>query len=118
MLKAYIRQRPTINREFHPVRRRNPFPHIFFNYCTKTSRYDHVRMTAKKKVALVEDSTDTAELMTVFLSRLCDDFQVCPFGTGLALLETFQRGVYWVIILDISLPEMDGYEVLHRGAAD
>jgi CheY-like chemotaxis protein len=68
----------------------------------------------EKKVALVEDSTDTAEMMTVFLSRLCDDFQVCPFGTGPAFLETFQRGVYWVVILDISLPEMDGYEVLHR----
>jgi CheY-like chemotaxis protein len=70
--------------------------------------------TQKKKVALVEDSTDTAELMTVFLSRLCDDFQVCPFGTGPAFLETFQRGIYWVVILDISLPEIDGYEVLRR----
>jgi len=67
-----------------------------------------------KKIALVEDSTDTAELITVFLSRLCDDFQVSPFRTGPAFLEAFQRGVYWLVILDISLPEMDGYEVLRR----
>jgi CheY-like chemotaxis protein len=67
-----------------------------------------------KKIALVEDSADTAELITLFLSRLCDNFQVYPFPAGQAFLETFQRGIYWLVILDISLPEMDGYEVLRR----
>jgi CheY-like chemotaxis protein len=67
-----------------------------------------------KKIALVEDSADTAELITLFLNRLCDDFQVCPFPAGPAFLDAFQRGIYWLVILDISLPEMDGYEVLRR----
>jgi CheY-like chemotaxis protein len=70
--------------------------------------------TERKKIAIVEDSPDTAELMTVFLNELCDDFQVCHFPTGPAFVEGFQRGVYRLVILDISLPEMDGYEVLRR----
>ena len=70
--------------------------------------------TARKKIAIVEDSPDTAELMTAFLNDLCDDFQVSSFPTGPAFLEAFQRGVYRLVILDISLPEMDGYEVLRR----
>jgi CheY-like chemotaxis protein len=73
-------------------------------------------MTAieKKKVAIVEDAADTAELITVVLNDLCDDFQVFTFPTGPAFLEGFQRGAYRLIILDISLPEMDGFEVLKR----
>lgn len=73
-------------------------------------------MTAaeQKKIAIVEDSPDTGELMTTFFNDLCDDFQVCYFSTGPALLEGFQRGTYRLVILDISLPEMDGYEVLGR----
>jgi CheY-like chemotaxis protein len=83
---------------------------------TKFSRRKEILMTAstQKKIALVEDSEDTAELMTLFLSQLCDDLQVCPFPAGPAFLEAFQRGVYWLVILDLSLPEMDGYEVLRR----
>src|SRR5438046_2088822 len=70
--------------------------------------------STEKRVALVEDSPDNAEAFTVFLGQLCDHLQVCPFSAGPAFLETFQQGIYRVVILDISLPEMDGYEVLRR----
>jgi CheY-like chemotaxis protein len=70
--------------------------------------------TDRKKIAIVEDSPYTAELMSAFLNELCDDFQVCHFSTGPAFLETYQRGVYRLVILDISLPEMDGFEILAR----
>ena len=68
----------------------------------------------KKKIAIVEDSPDTAEVMTAFLNDLCDDFEVSHFTTGPGFLEAFQRGQYQLVLLDISLPEMDGYEVLRR----
>ena len=70
--------------------------------------------TERKKIAIVEDSPDTAEFMTTFFSDLCDDFEVFHFPTGPAFLEGLQRGSYRLVILDISLPEMDGYEVLRR----
>lgn len=70
--------------------------------------------SARKKIAIVEDCTDTADLMTLFLNDMCDHLQVFYFPTGPAFLEAFQRGAYRLVILDISLPEMDGYEVLRR----
>jgi CheY-like chemotaxis protein len=76
---------------------------------------DFACMSAKShKIALVEDSTDTAELFTEFLSRFCDDLKVDSFHTGRDFLEVFARGIYCIVVLDISLPEMDGYEVLRR----
>src|SRR5437016_6853356 len=83
---------------------------------SKVQQTNQVLMTesTQKRVALVEDSPDNAEVFTMFLGQLCDDLQVCPFSTGAAFLETFQEGIYQVVILDISLPEMDGCEVLRR----
>jgi DNA-binding response OmpR family regulator len=70
--------------------------------------------TNKRKLALVEDSPDTAELFSEFLDRMCDTFEVSRFSNGFAFLDTFRRGVYAVVILDISLPDMNGFEVLRR----
>jgi CheY-like chemotaxis protein len=57
---------------------------------------------------------DTAEMFRVFLNQLCDDFDVHSFQNGPAFLETLQPSLYCAIILDISLPGMDGFEVLRR----
>jgi CheY-like chemotaxis protein len=67
-----------------------------------------------RKIAFVEDSTDTAEMFTVFLNRFCDNLQVCHFHNGRDFLETFKAGIYDLAVLDLSLPEMDGFEVLRR----
>jgi CheY-like chemotaxis protein len=48
------------------------------------------------------------------LDQFCDALQVDPFTTGVAFLDAFEPGIYRAVILDISLPEMDGYEVLRR----
>jgi CheY-like chemotaxis protein len=71
-------------------------------------------MTAQPRIALIEDSPENAEVVSVFLSQLCDNVRVRHFPNGLAFLEAFQRGFYTVVILDISLPGLDGYEVLRR----
>jgi DNA-binding response OmpR family regulator len=67
-----------------------------------------VAQTPRNKIALVEDTPDTAEVFTHFLNEMCDDFEVCPFSNGTAFLDTFRPGLYRVVILDISLPGMDG----------
>jgi CheY-like chemotaxis protein len=69
---------------------------------------------SKDKIAFVEDSPDTADLFTEFLDKLCDDFEVRYFPDGPAFLETLQPSIYRLAILDISLPGMDGYEVIKR----
>ena len=68
----------------------------------------------RKKIALIEDAQDSAEVFTLFLNDLCDEFEVSSFPDGQAFLDTFQPAMYRLIILDISLPGIDGYEVLHR----
>jgi CheY-like chemotaxis protein len=40
--------------------------------------------------------------------------RVVHFPNGPAFLDAFQQGFYHAVILDISLPEIDGYEVLRR----
>jgi len=64
--------------------------------------------SAQKRIALIEDSPDNAEVVSVFLSQLCDDVRVVHFPNGPAFLDAFQQGFYHAVILDISLPEIDG----------
>ncbi len=67
-----------------------------------------------KKIALIEDTPDSLEVFTLFLNQLCNDFEVDSFSDGRAFLDSFRHGLYRVVILDISLPGIDGYEVLRR----
>jgi CheY-like chemotaxis protein len=69
---------------------------------------------SKTKIAFVEDSPDSAELFTVFLNEFCDDFEVCYFSDGREFLQTLKPHIYRIAILDISLPGMDGYELIKR----
>jgi CheY-like chemotaxis protein len=67
-----------------------------------------------RKIVLVEDTPDSVEVLTEYLQRLCDDIQVCSFLNGPEFLKTFQPGLYRVAVLDLSMPGMDGFEVLRR----
>jgi len=53
-------------------------------------------------------------VFTHFLDQICDEFEVRTFSDGPKFLDTFRKGMYRVIILDVSLPGIDGYEVLRR----
>jgi CheY-like chemotaxis protein len=69
---------------------------------------------SKTKIAFVEDSPDSAQIFILFLNEFCDDFECCYFSNGLEFLQTLEPGIYRIAILDISLPEMDGYELIRR----
>jgi two-component system, NtrC family, C4-dicarboxylate transport response regulator DctD len=69
---------------------------------------------SKTKIAFVEDSPDSAQLFTTFLNEYCDDFEVCYFSNGPEFLEALGPGIYRIAILDISLPGMDGYELIQK----
>ncbi len=68
-----------------------------------------------KKIAVVEDNPDNRLLVRVILESLYD---VVEYETGFAALEGLPKEMPDVILLDISLPEMDGTEVLRRIRAD
>ncbi|MEI6197538.1 MAG: response regulator [Verrucomicrobiota bacterium] len=64
-----------------------------------------------KKIAVVEDNPDNRLLVRVILESL---YEVVEYETGVAALDGLPQEKPDVILLDISLPEMDGTEVLRR----
>jgi len=68
-----------------------------------------------KKVAVVEDNPDNRLLVRVILESL---YEVVEYETGFAALEGLPKQKPDLVLLDISLPELDGGEVLKRLRAD
>ncbi len=61
------------------------------------------------RVAVVEDNPDNRMLVQALLE---DRYELSEYETGVAAVEGLPDNVPEVILLDISLPEMDGTEVL------
>ncbi len=64
-----------------------------------------------KKIAVVEDNPDNRLLVQVILEPL---YQVTEYENGFAALDGLPRQKPDLVLLDVSLPEMDGTEVLRR----
>ena len=68
-----------------------------------------------KRVAVVEDNPDSLLLVQILLGDLYD---LREYQTGKEALEGFDAEKPDLILLDISLPEMDGTDVLRRVRAN
>jgi len=68
-----------------------------------------------KKIAVVEDNPDNRLLVQVILEPL---YEVVEYETGFAALAGLPKDKPDLVLLDISLPEMDGSEVLRRIRGD
>lgn len=64
-----------------------------------------------KKIVVVEDNPDNRLLVRVMLE---DRYSVTTYETGLDALEGLKHENPDLILLDISLPHMDGTEVLRQ----
>lgn len=65
----------------------------------------------KPKIALVEDNPDNRLLVQAILE---DTFEISEYETGILALEGMREDRPELVLLDISLPGMDGTEVLLR----
>jgi CheY-like chemotaxis protein len=61
------------------------------------------------QIALVEDVSDSAELLQIVLQLAQHSTQTYPDGPS--FLNDFRAGKFELIILDIRMPEMDGFQV-------
>ena len=61
------------------------------------------------KIAVVEDNPDNRMLVQALLE---DRYEISEYETGVEAVEGLGNDVPDLILLDISLPEMDGTEVL------
>ncbi len=64
-----------------------------------------------KAIAVVEDNPDNRLLVRVILEPLYD---ITEYENGISALAGLQQKKPDLVLLDVSLPEMDGTEVLQR----
>ena len=68
-----------------------------------------------KKIAVVEDNPDNRLLVQVILESL---YEITEYEDGFKALEGLAKQKPDLVLLDVSLPGMDGSEVLQRIRAD
>ena len=64
-----------------------------------------------RRIAVVDDNADNRLIIRTILE---DQYEIVEFSSGFEAIEGFQKTRPDVVILDISLPEMDGTEILRR----
>jgi two-component system OmpR family response regulator len=64
------------------------------------------------KILVVEDDKHVRKLMNAVLKR--EGYEVVTAGNGIQALEVLDVQRIDLIILDIMMPEMDGYEFAER----
>jgi DNA-binding response OmpR family regulator len=67
-------------------------------------------------ILLVDDEPSIVQLVRMYLER--ENFQVETAGDGEAALEVIKRSSPQLVILDLMLPRLDGFEVCRRLRAD
>src|SRR5512137_2233074 len=67
---------------------------------------------AKGRILVVEDDTDISNMLRIYFSSQGYDVVVTPRGGD--ALERCRQQLPHVIVLDIMLPDIDGYEVCSR----
>ena len=64
------------------------------------------------RILVVDDSSDTVEMLRTLLEM--DGAMVTTAGSGPEVLEVLRAESFDVILSDISMPGMDGFELLNR----
>ena len=70
----------------------------------------------KKKVLIIDDEVDIVKLLEIRLKA--DDYYVMPLYTSTRALEVTKREKPDLVLLDVSMPDKDGYEVCKEIKAD
>ena len=64
------------------------------------------------KVLIVEDVREMADLVRLYVQK--EGMEAEIFDTGEAALEAFEKEKFDIVVLDINLPGIDGFEFLQR----
>lgn len=65
-----------------------------------------------KKILVVDDEPDTVDLIKLVLTT--EGYDVIPAYSGMECFKILKMEKPSLILLDIMMPEMDGWEVFHR----
>ncbi|MBQ8612227.1 MAG: response regulator transcription factor [Oscillospiraceae bacterium] len=67
---------------------------------------------AKQKIMIVDDDRNICELLRLYLEK--EDFATVIAGDGVRALELYESEKPDLVLLDIMMPRMDGWEVCRR----
>jgi two-component system response regulator ResD len=88
------------------------------NYSEVTTINGHAELPRRLRALVVDDERDFRHLMTVFLQRSGMPIDVEAVNTGAEAVARLSREPFDLILLDIMMPEMDGFEVCTRLRSD
>ena len=65
-----------------------------------------------KRILIVEDEPDIQELLSAYLRDA--GYETAAAGDGAAALDAFESAPFDLVLLDVMLPKVDGFEVCRR----
>ncbi len=68
----------------------------------------------QKKILIVDDEIEVTDYLKMELEDNCKDFQVTCKNSGYEGLNRIMRGDIDLLLTDIAMPDMDGYELYSR----
>jgi two-component system, OmpR family, response regulator ChvI len=69
--------------------------------------------TRKKKILIVDDDPDITTTFDLSLEET-GSFEVETYNNGIEALSNFQPNSYDLVLLDIKMPKMDGFELCDK----
>jgi len=68
----------------------------------------------KKVVLVVDDEASVTEYLKLELEEKNPDINIIPLNTGYEALKEIMKGSIDLLVTDIAMPDMDGYELYSR----
>ena len=79
---------------------------------TANDNINNMNSNRLKRILIVDDEQDIISVFKMVLEM--NDFEVDAYNDPLLALSNFKQNVYDLIILDIRMPDMDGFELFKK----
>jgi DNA-binding response OmpR family regulator len=77
-----------------------------------TNNINNMNSNRVKRILIVDDEQDIISVFKMVLEM--NDFEVDAYNDPLLALSNFKKNAYDLIILDIRMPDMDGFELYKK----
>ncbi len=67
-----------------------------------------------KLICIVDDEDELVENLRIEISALRPEWKILTFSSGITALQEILKGTVDLILTDIAMPDMDGYELYWR----
>ncbi|HNW24871.1 MAG: response regulator [Candidatus Cloacimonas sp.] len=71
-------------------------------------------MKTKKIICIVDDEEELVENLKIELEAMRPDWKILTFNEGMLAIQEIVKGNVDLVVTDIAMPDMDGYELFWR----